>query len=93
MLLSANVTSECVDIHLVDDEIVEANETFLAHVEQVISSDDLVFGLSPEFTNITIVDDDGKIIWMYVIELGKIQHFIKNQDLIAILPIAIGTAK
>ena len=66
VMLSANLTSECVDIHLVNDEIVEANETFLAHVEQIVSSDDLVFGLSPEFTNITIVDNDGKIIWMYI---------------------------
>ena len=65
VMLSANKTSACVDIILVDDDIVEANETFLAQVEQVISSDDLVFGLNPEFTNITIVDNDGERLTNY----------------------------
>ena len=60
VMLSANTTSVCVDIHLVDDTIADANETFLVQVEQIVSSDDLVFGLNPEFTHITIVDTDGE---------------------------------
>lgn len=59
VMLSAVTTSQCVNITLVDDTIVETNETFLVQVEQVISSDDLTFGLDPEFTEVTILDNDG----------------------------------
>jgi len=59
VMLNANATSQCVSITLVDDTIVEAAERFLVQVEQILSSDDLTFGLDPEFTEITIVDNDG----------------------------------
>lgn len=59
VMLSAMTTSQCVNIILLDDDIVEAEERFLVQVEQVISSDDLTFGLDPQFTEITILDNDG----------------------------------
>ena len=57
--LNATNTSACVKIKLIDDNIVEMTEVFLVQVEQVISSDDLVFGLDPEYTEIKIIDNDG----------------------------------
>ena len=57
--LSASTTGACVMIHLCDDEIVEINEVFLVQVAQVRSSDDLLLGFDPEYTDITIIDNDG----------------------------------
>ena len=51
---------KCTNIELVDDTIVEIDEVFYVQVEQVRSSEDLVFPLNPEFMSITIIDDDGK---------------------------------
>jgi hypothetical protein len=56
--LNAIDTSSCVTIRLIDDSIVEIDERFLAQVEQIVSSDDLRFPLNPEYTTITIIDDD-----------------------------------
>ena len=57
--LNATNTSACVTIKLIDDDIVEMTEVFLVQVQQVISSDDLVFGFDPEYTEIKIIDNDG----------------------------------
>lgn len=67
VMLSAITTSQCVNITTVDDTIVEAEEKFLVQVEQIISSDDLTFGLDPEFTEVTILDNDGIYIYPKVI--------------------------
>ena len=53
-------TGQCVTIQLIEDDIVEIDETFLAQVEQIVSSDDLRFPLNPEYTLITIIDNDGE---------------------------------
>ena len=58
--LTSNRTVACVTIELLEDDIVEVDEVFLVQVEQVRSSDDLLIGLSPEFTEITVIDNDGK---------------------------------
>ena len=58
--LSASLTSQCVTIDIIEDTIVEIDESFLAQVEQIVSSDDLRFPLNPEYTTITIIDDDGE---------------------------------
>ena len=57
--LNANDTSGCVSIILRNDTIVERTEKFLVQVEQTVSSDDPVFRLGVEFTEIIIIDDDG----------------------------------
>ena len=59
--LSANTTFDCKEIVLINDTIVETEEVFQVQVEQVVSSDDLVFGLNPEFTEVYIVDNDGNV--------------------------------
>ena len=59
--LSANTTFQCVEILLIDDTIVEIEEVFQIQVEQVVSSDDLVFGLNPEFAEVFIMDNDGNV--------------------------------
>lgn len=59
MTLSANITNRCIEIHLIDDTIVETDESFLVQVEQIISSDDVVSKLSTEFTEVTIINNDG----------------------------------
>ena len=58
--LNEIVTSRCVTVLLIDDDIVEIDESFLAQVEQIVSSDDLRFPLKPEYTPITIIDNDGE---------------------------------
>ena len=57
--ITANITSRCIEMELINDTIVETDEVFLVQVEQIISSDDLVFTLSTEFTEVTIIDNDG----------------------------------
>ena len=59
--LNSQNTDGCVLVQLIEDEIVEINETFYVQLEQVVSSDDLRFPLSPEYAVITIIDDDGKM--------------------------------
>ena len=53
--LSAAVTSACITIDLVADSFVEIDEMFLVQVAQVRSSDDLLVGLDPEYTIVTII--------------------------------------
>ena len=69
--LTAQDTSHCTDITLVEDTVVEGNEFFLVQVEQIISSDDPVFGPNPEYTEIVIVDNDG-MSPLYVLVLCNI---------------------
>ena len=59
--LSAEITYQCVQIQLIEDTIVEIDESFLVQVEQIISSNDPIFGPNPEYTEITITDNDGII--------------------------------
>ena len=58
--LTSNRTSACVNIQLLEDEIVEVDEVFLIQVEQARSSDDLLIGLDPEYAEIKIIDNDGE---------------------------------
>ena len=59
--LSQGTRSGCTTIDLIEDTIVEEDEIFLVQVEQIVSSDDLRFPLDPEFMEITIFDNDGKL--------------------------------
>ena len=59
--LSASITSQCVNVQLLEDTIVETDERFSVQVEQVLSSSDLKFGLDPEFAVVTILDNDGML--------------------------------
>jgi hypothetical protein len=60
--ISADVPVRCAVIHLIEDTIVENNEFFLVQVEQIISSNDPVFGPNPEYSEIIITDNDGEFV-------------------------------
>ena len=57
--LSAETTTQCVEIQLIEDAIVEMDEFFLVQLEQILSSEDLVFKPDPEYIEVTIADNDG----------------------------------
>ena len=57
--LNANNTIGCIPIILLNDTIEERTEMFLVQVEQAVSSDDPVFKLGIEFTEIRIINNDG----------------------------------
>ena len=59
VIFNANVTSHCVPIILLNDTIEERTEMFLVQVEQAVSSDDPVFQLGVEFTEISIINNNG----------------------------------
>ena len=63
--LSAETTTQCVEIQLIEDSIVEMDEFFLVQLEQILSSQDLVFKPDPEYIEVTIGDNDGKIVFLY----------------------------
>ena len=57
--LSAEYTEHCIQIQLIEDTIVEIDEIFLVQLEQIISSNDLVFKPNPEYLEVTIENNDG----------------------------------
>ena len=60
--LSATTTTQCVEIQLIEDTIVEMDEFFLVQLEQILSSEDLIFKPDPEYIEVTIVDNDGILV-------------------------------
>ena len=56
--------------------IVEENEFFYVQVEQIVSSDDLRFPLNPEFTAVTIIDNDGGVSLFLYAQLFYIFHLL-----------------
>ena len=60
IVLSAKITEKCFTILLIDDAIVEMNETFLVKLEQNVTSEDLIFRPNPEYTEVIIEDNDGR---------------------------------
>ena len=62
--LSAETTTQCVEIQLIEDTIVEMDELFLVQLEQILSSEDLVFKPDPEYIEVTITDNDGMLIYL-----------------------------
>ena len=46
-------------MQLIEDTIVEIDEIFLVQLEQIVSSDDLIFKPNPEYLEVTIVNNDG----------------------------------
>ena len=59
--ISADDIEECITILLIEDTIVETNEIFLVQLEQIVSSDDLIFKPNPEYVEVTIRNNDGMI--------------------------------
>ena len=66
-MFSNNNTRQCFSIQLIEDAIVERNETFVVQLEQINASDDLTFKPEPEYTEVIILDNDGRILFAYKI--------------------------
>ena len=65
-----------------NDTIVEEDEFFYVQVEQVVSSDDLRFSLNPEFTLITIIDNNGgNLSFFTFIPLSHLSYIIISLSL------------
>ena len=56
----ANVTRECFEIEILNDQLDEGTESFSAEIVSVSSDSEVVIG-TPDQTTISIIDDDGKM--------------------------------
>lgn len=61
--LHADYTEHCINITLIEDTIVEIDEIFLVQLEQIVSFDDLIFKPNPEYLEVTIENNDGRIFF------------------------------
>ena len=67
-IVSTNITEfqfegapqqECIQISILNDEIVEQNESFLVIINTTVTSQTI--SLNPQYVFVTIIDDDGKL--------------------------------
>ena len=61
-ILVAGQLNTSVDISIVDDNIVELNESMIIRIEQVLTTQDILIEvIQPNSTFIEIIDNDGTI--------------------------------
>lgn len=64
-MFSEKNVEHCTGIQLIEDTIVERNETFLVQLEQMNASVDLTFQPEPEYIEVTILDNDGRNLFAH----------------------------